>query len=399
MAVGTASGLRARNRDMVLRQIAFGTSVSRKQISEQTGLTGAAVSRITRELIEAGLVQESGSLKTKGQVGRRNIQLELGGDGAFVLGIALTANVRSVSISNCRGDIIARRKVANLNMKNPNEAVRQLATAAGRLIKSTNFDASRLVGCGVSVAGLADPATGDLIQAAPLGWDKFPLGADFSDRLGLPVHVEGRPIALLMAEHCGGAAAGLKNVMLVSNGIWVGGAMMLDGTMLRGQNNMVGQIPHLAVQGNKTLCTCGRKGCLNAVASGAAILSKLEHIRIPGDLRHGEPGDRLQALTNLPGPWSSEIRKVFKNAGRKMGFSIDQILSIIDPELVLLAGAAGRQADYIDGVRETLGNIRAGNDFCPILASKVTSDQSAAWLALNAFVYSHSLNIGQLRAA
>ncbi|MDH3580897.1 MAG: MarR family transcriptional regulator, partial [Hyphomicrobiales bacterium] len=96
MNSGSTSGLRRRNRDIVLRTIAAQAPVSRTQISRQTGLTGAAVSRITRELIEAGLVKEGDSIPTKGQVGRRNIRLELGDEGAFVLGIALTVNVRSV---------------------------------------------------------------------------------------------------------------------------------------------------------------------------------------------------------------------------------------------------------------------------------------------------------------
>lgn len=399
MIGGSTSGLRRRNRDMVLRAIAFDGPVSRTHIAQQTGLTGAAVSRITRELIDARLVKEGGRIQAKGQVGRRNIRLELGDEGAFVLGVALTANVRSVSIGNSRGEIISQHKVAGLGMENPKRAVQQLSVAARDLIDDTDFDASRLVGCGVSVAGIANPDTGDLIRADPLGWSAFPLGNEFSGQLGLQVQVEARPIALLMAELWGGAATGLKNVMLVSNGIWAGGAIMLDGVMLRGQNNMVGQIPHMSVQGNETLCTCGRRGCLNMVASGAAVLRELEHIQLPGSDQQLEPGDRLQSLADLDSLEFGEIGEAFRNAGRQMGYAVDQIFSLIDPELLLLAGAAGRHSKYIAGIHETLAQLRPGRRDWSIKASEVTSDQSAIWLGLNAFVYSQSLDLSQLRVA
>lgn len=399
MISGSTSGLRRRNRDIVLRAIAAQAPVSRTQISRQTGLTGAAVSRITRELIEAGLVKEGASIQTKGQVGRRNIRLELGDDGAFVLGIALAANVRSVSIGNCRGEVISQRKIAGLDIGNPEKAIRQLSMAARDLVADTDFDSSRLVGCGVSVAGVVDPDTGDLVRARHLGWDARPLGQEFSEQLGLQVRVEARPIALLMAELWRGAAAGLRNVMLVSNGIWIGGAIMLDGVMLRGQNNMVGQISHMTVAGNENRCECGRKGCLNVVASGTTVLEELEHIRIPGNDLLTEAGDRLQSLSELHGPQFAEVSRAFRNSGKYMGHAVDSFFEILDPELVLLAGAAGRHPEYLAGVRETLAHLRPDEEDWPVMASGVTSDQSAIWLGLEAFVYSQSLDIDQLMVA
>ncbi len=399
MTGGSTSGLRRRNRDIVLRTIASGGPVSRTQIARRSGLTGAAVSRITRELIDVGLVEEGASIPLKGQVGRRNIRLELGDKGAFVLGIALTANVRSVSIGNCRGEIVSQRKVTGVNMEQPEEAIRQLTKAALELIADTDFDSSRLVGCGVSIAGVADPDTGDLVRPHHLGWEARPLGGEFSEGLSLQVRVEARPIALLMAELWGGAAAGLRNVMLISNGIWIGGAIMLDGIILRGRNNMVGQIPHMKVAGSERRCACGRVGCLNAVASGTTVLEDLDHIRLRGADRQLEPGDRLQALAKLRGPEHTAIGDAFRSAGRHMGYAVDSFLEILDPELVLLAGSAGRHPEYLAGVRETLASLRPGEDDWPVMASIVTSDQSAIWLALEAFVYSQDLDIEQLKVA
>ena len=399
MNSGSTSGLRRRNRDIVLRTIAAQAPVSRTQISRQTGLTGAAVSRITRELIEAGLVKEGDSIPTKGQVGRRNIRLELGDEGAFVLGIALTVNVRSVSIGNSRGEIIERHSIEGLDLADPREVIDRLSEAARELVEASNVDRSRIVGCGVSVAGIADPDTGELIKSDPLGWDVVPLGPAFSDALDLPVRIEGRAVALLMAELWRGSAQGANNVVLINNGVWLGGAVVMDGCIMRGHSNMVGQIAHMAIKGEATPCACGRTGCLDAVASGAAILRRLEHIELPNAEQAKEPGDRLRALADCRDGKYPEIAATFKDAGRQLGYAVDALFSVLDPELVLLAGEAGRHPEYVAGVRETLGLVRPGEADWPVTVSQVSSDQSAIWLGLDAFVYSQSLDIEQLKVA
>jgi hypothetical protein len=82
-----------------------------------------------------------------------------------------------------------------------------------------------------------------------------------------------------------------------------------------------------------------------------------------------------------------------------MGFAVDAILSILDPEQILLTGSTHRQPDYIEGIRQTLASIRSGQKDWPVKVSRVTNDQSAIWLGLDAFVFSQSLNIDQLMRA
>ena len=400
MTGSSISQMRRRNRNMVLREIVSSAPASRSQISKSTGLTGAAVSRITRELIDVGLISEGKAVENKGQVGRRNIHLELSGNGAFVLGIALTANAQSLSVGNSKGEIIAQHRIDKLDLKNPAVVVEQLSSAAKKLIKTTNIEPSRLVGCGVAVGGVVDPSSGVLIRSDPLGWYDVPLASMFSEQLGLPVRLEGRAVALLMAEQKGGSATAKNNVVLISNGLWIGGAMMLDGQVVKGQSNMVGQIGHFMLQGNLTPCVCGRKGCLDATSSGLAVLKQLEHINLDSSK---EPGDRLRALAENSNQADPQICETFFKAGQKMGYAIDAILSMLDPEQILLTGATHRQPDYIEGIRKTLSQIRPNTSDepvdWPVKVSRVTSDQSAIWLGLNAFVFSPSLNIDLLRVA
>lgn len=399
MSAGSPANLRRQNRDLVLRQIIENRALSRTEIAQQTGLTGAAVSRITRELIDVGLLREGPTIELKGRVGRRNVRLELDSAGAYVLGVALTGNVRSVCVADCGGGIVGRADVAALDLSDPEKALEAVAGTARDLIRKTRIDASRLLGCGVSVAGRADPETGVLVRSDPLAWRDVPFGKILSDALSLPVRVEGRAVALLLAELRRGVAVGRENVVLVNNGLGIGGSVVLDGRLARGRANAVGQIAHMAIRGETTRCVCGRKGCLDAVASGASVLRRLAHAGMPEALGDGDPGESLRVLAELSGPRDGPVRMAFREAGRKMGYAIDAALSILDPELVLLAGSAGRQKDYLEGIRQTLVGLRGLDGEPPVQASEVTSDQSAVWLGLDAFVYSRNLDIDQLKAA
>lgn len=399
MRIGSPSNIRRQNRDLVLKLIVENKVLSRTDIAKQTGLTGAAVSRITRELIDAGLLKEGATIPLKGRAGRRNVILELSEDGAYVLGITLTGNVRSVSIANCRGDVIAHDNVRLLDLENPRATLKQVAKVAIALLAKTEFDHSRLLGAGISIAGRADPQSGMLIASPPLNWSNIEVGSILSKALDLPVQVEGRAVALLKAERAKGRAVDIDNVVLINNGLGLGGSIAIDGNILRGRDDMVGQIAHFTLHGNETPCTCGRTGCLDVVASGAAILELLDDVMLPSVAKTSEPGTRLSAIAALRGPEARLVAHAFKQAGRSMAFAVDSIMSVLNPELVLLAGAASRQPDYLEGVREALTELRGADDADRLESGAVTSNESAIWLGLSAFVYSQDLNIERLRAA
>ena len=396
MSTGSITDIRRKNRDTVMREIACCAPVSRSHIAKQCGLTGAAISRITRELIDAGLITEGKTIKVKGQVGRRNIRLALAKNGAYVLGITLTANFQSVSIGNIEGKTIDHRRIDQLDFNDPEDVVEKISLAAHVLILSTKIDATRLVGCGIAIGGVVDSDSGVLIRSDPLQWKNIPLAAMFEKKLKLPVKLEGRAVALLLAEQKGGSRISKKNVVLISNGLWVGGAMMLEGRVVKGHSNMIGQIGHFSINGNQTPCSCGRQGCLDAVASGNAIIQQLKHIKLDENEKYL---DRLRLLSEYTGTHAQEVNAIFMQAGKKMGYAVDAIISILDPEQIVLTGATQRQQHYIKGINETLAKIRANQENWPVKVSRVTSEQSAIWLGLSAFVFSPLLNIEQLKKA
>ena len=124
---------------------------------------------------------------------------------------------------------------------------------------------------GIGAAGFVD-ANGELVRFAPhLSWREEPLRAKLMDRLNVPVFVDNDANTALWAEHRFGAAQGEENVVLVTLGTGIGGALLINGRLYRGANGMAGEFGHMQLVPEGRPCECGRRGCWEQYSSGKAL--------------------------------------------------------------------------------------------------------------------------------
>lgn len=393
--VGSTQDIRRDNRRRVLELLREHEPVARNEIARITGLTEPAISRITRELVDTQLIEEVASNGSGSRPGRPVIALRLCGDGAYVIGINISADSKWVCIADMRGEIRAKHQIALAGSDDPAIVVASAAEEARRLIQSTGIDRARLLGIGVTVAGTVDPASGELTESPNLGWTRVPLARMVEAELDLPVTIDGRSMALLRVEKRIGAARNMSNAALVLPALGIGGAVMIDGRMMRGRTNRAGQIGHLRMSGSDMRCVCGRIGCLDTLASGHAILKQLK--LIPGDERtpkHEIAHARiLEQMVAQAASHDEKVGDALRSAGRHLGLALRAIAAVADPEAVFLAGEVGHSEDYLQGAREAF----TADTGIPIVPSTVTNDMAAIWLALEAFVYSRELDMSRLR--
>lgn len=393
--VGSTQDIRRDNRRRVLELLREHEPVARNEIARIAGLTEPAISRITRELVDTHLIEEIASNGGGSRPGRPVVALRLCGDGAYVIGINISADNKWVCIADMRGDICAKQQIALPDSDDPASVVASAAQEARRLIESTGIDRSRLLGIGVTVAGTVDPDNGELTESPNLGWSRVPLARIVEAELGLPVTIDGRSMALLRVEKRIGAARNMSNAALVLPALGIGGAVMIDGRMVRGRANRAGQIGHLRMSGSTLRCVCGRVGCLDTLASGHAILKQLN--LVPGDERtpkHEIAHARLlETMVAQAALHDAKAAEVLRAAGRHLGLALRAVAAVADPEAVFLAGEVGHSEGYLQGVREAFTEDTG----IPVVPSTVTNDMAAIWLALEAFVYSRELDMSRLR--
>jgi predicted NBD/HSP70 family sugar kinase len=393
-APNTTRDMRVANRRMVLAMVRERGAATRIELSRMTGLTEPAISRICRELLEVGLLAEADPSAENTRVGRPSIGLQLGHDGAFVLGFDISANSQSVCLVNIRGDVLARRGL-QLDFSAPAvQAIRVAAATAAQLVKASAIDRARLLGAGVAIAGVVDAKNGKLVAAPNLGWGDVAVAAVVADAIEVPVHVESRARALLMAEHRVGVAQGNRNVALFQPSLGIGGALMLDGNLIRGSRNAAAQIGHLPFSKGKELCSCGRRGCLETVASGHAILARLGLIpERRTKTGHGTSDARLLRKAIRMADEDPRVQRAFRSAGHSLGTALKQVAVMLDPEIIVLGGTATQAQSYVEAAQESFANYNE----IPLVLSKITEEAVAAHLALDAFVFSKHLDFDHLR--
>ena len=392
----STSSLRRMNRETLINLLGQRVVMTRGQMAEETGLTSAAISRITREMLGAGILVESEGEKPLGRVGRRETHLSINPSGAFVLAVSLTANRRSITLANALGEVVAEKACDDLDPSDALEFLDALAARAKALIYDADFNRSRLLGVGVSAAistGAQQANNHDSVISNPLGWRSVPVGPRLSTALSLPVRVEHRASAILRAELKQRSEA--SDIYLVNVALGIGVSAHLDGRFIAAGSRGFGSLSHFRLTGETTPCDCGRLGCLEVTAAGRAIVANLNKASIPLTLQ----SQRLNEAVLAAEAGDAATREAFHTAGRRLGIGVDAAIALFNPKTIILSGEVGRQPDYFAGLLDTLEEAGRANANAFVERSTITSANAAISVALQEYVFTGDLNLAKLKAA
>jgi len=395
MTLHSTNELRAINRAAVLTEIAGTGSVSRAKIAQSTGLTIAAISRITRELIESGVVvEDENPFKTEGR-GRRTRRLALSSNIASIVVMVISANRRVVGIANCRGEIMDSIELPDLDLSLAKQAIDVFCKTAHSLIHSTGIDRNKILGVSVVVAANTDPATNDSISSPVLEWENISAKSMIENALKLPVHLEARAVALLDTELWHRPAQHNQSIVLVNNGWRLGSSVYANNQLLQTASGRLGQVAHLAISAEDSQCYCGNKGCLDSLASGAAIVKNIEASNLMS-FYHTQPLNQRLSQALVESQNNSDIAGVFREAGEKLGEGLKSVVSLFSPERILVAGNTCRQPDFFAGVLDRLSPTMESSSNCELSVCTVTSIDAGVVSGIKAFLLTGSLNISRL---
>lgn len=155
----------------------------------------------------------------------------------------------------------------------------------------------------------------------------------------LPVAMDRDSNCALIGEHWLGEARGLKNVAMLTWGTGVGGAVIIDNKIFRGHSDIAGEIGHMIIDTDGPACNMGHKGCLESFIGGRAIEDRYgrDFKSIDRGAREGRPEDM----------------QIVREVGRKLAIGLNNIITLFDPELVLLGGSAVQSVDlFLDYIKD-----------------------------------------------
>ncbi|WP_157179938.1 ROK family protein [Rhizobium sp. CCGE 510] len=254
-------------------------------------------------------------------------------------------------------------------------AADELATIAARL----GLDLLSLAGVGATVPGLADTENGVLRFAPTQGWRDVPFAQMLSDAVGLPAFIANDVNACALAEQRFGVAKGCANFLWVTVSTGIGGALVLNGRLFEGPRALAGEIGHMAVAIPGPPCGCGRDGCLQAVASGTAILKAA----IKSGLEVSSGRDVFDKA--LAG--DTRAVEIVDSVHVHIGRALSHAANLLDLDMIVIGGGVAESLDTRRLQREVLAHaITLPEHAPPVLRTTLRAE--AALIGAGLLVFS-----------
>lgn len=254
--------------------------------------------------------------------------------------------------------VILRRLKTHTNQTSAAMILEQIAAFIDDLLAYSKGK-YRVMGVGVGAPGTIDRENGVAMTATNLPWQNTPIGPYLEGRFALPVFLENDVNAAALGEYVFGVAKHVRTFAFVSLGTGIGGGIMIDGQLLRGQGQA--EIGHIVVGRDRVRCSCGDFDCIETIASGPAIAKSYQDLLVQQGERLNDTIDGKYVLRAAAHGVESALT-VVQNAVRALVRGIIAIERIICPELVVLGG----------------GMMWASNLLLPLIKEELNAAGSAA---------------------
>lgn len=227
-------------------------------------------------------------------------------------------------------------------------------------------DRFSIAGIGVSFGGHVNSVQGVVERSMHVaGWESFPLASYLAETFSLPTFIENDANASALGLKYFGPGKDLRQFIYVTVSTGIGAALVMGNDVLWGGRNLAGEIGHMVMQPGGPLCSCGKRGCLEALASGPAIAQtaqRLRQERASTGSSGGNKGirfERAEDVFQAAEAGDDLARYVIEEAARFLGLGISYAVNLFDPDCVMIGGGVSRgNAEWFETVKaEVLANV------------------------------------------
>ena len=333
-AAGNQQLLKDINRMALVRHLCANPGLSRADLAPAVGLTKSTVSLLVRELIAEGWLVEREVVAT-GDLGRRPTPLFIDPTRLLLLGAELGIEGVRVVGTSLTGDILATAIAGYGSAKSAKACIATLATALLKVRRQLDGADQQIIGLGVGLPGGVEEATGVLNFAPNLGWRDVPVGALLAEKLagtalaGVPMFLQNEADVAALGEHEFNPTPASDPLLYVSVNQGVGAGVIVGDRLLTGARGFAGEVGHIVLQIDGPVCSCGRRGCAEALIGPRAIL------RVPAS--DGLPS--LSQAQRLLAEHDAATTRAIRKAGNYLGVLLQNLASAYDPACIVLGGA------------------------------------------------------------
>ena len=278
-----------------------------------------------------------------------------------VLGVDIGGTKTIVAVADNGGCILAQAKISTPREQGPAAVLSEIESTLKRLVEEAGIEPGEIQGLGIGCGGPLDRDRGVILTAPNLpGWDNLPLAEYFETAFHVPAYLDNDVNLAALGEARKGAGVGVDHFAYFNIGTGIGGGIIIDGRLYRGCGN-AGEFGHQTILPDGPECLCGRRGCLESLASGTSIARRareqLSDYPESLVLRYAGDADTITAEYVFKAALDGDLlaRRIWKETAEYLGLGIANVVNILNPRRVILGGGVVKAGDLLlDEVRRTV---------------------------------------------
>ena len=328
----------------ILKNIHLTPGITRKRLSELTGISGRSVLKYVSEFLESGIIINYGTKNSTG--GRNAARLAINPDYLLILSVDIGSYCTKCGVVNMHGEII-KEKILYKKEKH------QMANFTPQMLKEElanvieKFGKNRFLGIGIGITGIVNNEK-NIINFSPNipNFTNINITEEFETPLGLPVYLDTSARCSVLAEQKYGYGNGFQNQVFISVGHSISAGIITNNHLFTGSGSNAGEIGHIKC-GNKHLrCTCGNYDCLEIYSTLPMIIASVKNKLLafsgysPAASLLTDP-DEFDWQEVVKGIEMKDkiVMEEISNIGKNLGYVVSALINIINPDIIVFGGS------------------------------------------------------------
>lgn len=277
----------------------------------------------------------------------------------YVFGADIGGTTVKLGLFTEKGDLLEKWEIPTVVGEEGKAVLRDVSEAVNDCIARHGIDRTEVLGVGAGIPGPVR-SDGTVNRCVNLGWGVFNVNDALSQIIGLPVKSANDANVAALGEYWMGGGKGFKDMIFVTLGTGVGGAIIADGKIVAGANGAGGELGHMVIRPDEPeACACGRHGCVQQYVSATGIVRVVKqwlekHADVKTEMRSAE---KLTAkiIFDVAAAGDKAAIAALEDVYDAFGFFVAASCTVTDPEVVVIGGGVSKAGQpLLDGAKKGL---------------------------------------------
>lgn len=264
----------------------------------------------------------------------------------FIVGVDLGGTKILAGVFTSQLKCLGKSKSSTKATRGSEAVIERLARTIQDAVDECDLNMKQVRGIGIGAPGAVDASSGEVIFAPNLpGWNKVPLKKELERVLNAPVFLENDGAICTLGVHTVELSSKPRHMIGVFVGTGIGAGLILDGKLYSGFNKSAGEVGHMVLEVGGPKCSCGNRGCFEALAGRQSLFKKIQGFVKDGqktiltemlgpDLADMRSGDLRKAIRK----GDKLVERVVEEAAEYIGIGVANLMNVLSPEVIVLGG-------------------------------------------------------------